>query len=962
MPSANRVVTWVFAGLMVPVVVVVAVGVWWFAAGPGRTPASAATTTPEPTPFSPGGSLDDTGLKSVSDGVDDSSPATPLAPILFAEDVDPYGNERPEFVTGLLRRELYRQALLLTAREDFKLTTRDAALGEPPPDGLAAGARVRVQVRLPNWVMPRDVRIDAGPVESSRAVWKAESKVPTQEKVLDAVRTADAFSRGEYQTALRRVGGWKAEAVKRTDAGVPAAAETALARPTVVSQLAAVRALHAALRESGESPALLSAVSRGYAHLGALTDRLWDGSTWVFKARSLLYAERLRRNDPTAPDGLWARGYALALAGRHADALADFAEADKLAGSRKPPDWVPLAVAVCKFDSAHLATASADGPLADLALFFRFQTDFEWEYPAVGIQVGLELLKRVPECHRAADCMARSGRLDMRRHSEAALAALRTGYVEELDRVSDLPRDVFRVVQNHGTLDDLLPELVACGRDANDRRELSWTVLGKVAVESRLTLLEARLSFLRFGLSVPTDEYAAEVRAVVADHPLAAVLDVYSFDPIRQPQKAREVLRPPPVGWYSTRQEGRLRNTQFLTDQDRRAMHNIAYGHGDDLHTDLMLLVKPILDPKEAVLYVQRLLTASPYCPTARAFSILNDWEVIRPNAARWEEENQHAVVSVALAARAVRDKRPADAERLLEKALTQAKEYKVYNQLAELYLARGDEERWLLTLSESLELPAPGLEHAQARVRIANHYLLKKEYALARKYAEPAAQTWAEWALLCAAQAAEGDGDLDAAETWLRRSAERYEDDVRVWYFWCLRTGRGDVDAARRLVAAHVKRVGTPRVDSDRVTAGVLLVAEGKPADAAPMFEACFAGKDGYFLTVAAVLWDQAGDTANRDRALSAVPADDRVAPLVRLLRETLKAGETATPTPKQVDEAMKLLPEHLRNNAGYLIGQFLLQRGEKELAKGYLERSTKGMAPGAMTPALAGLALQRK
>lgn len=101
--------------------------------------------------------------------------------------------------------------------------------------------------------------------------------------------------------------------------------EKALSRLTIVSQLTAVRALHEAIRKDGDSSALLGALVRGYANLGLLTDRLWDGTTWVFKARSLLYAMRLSRQESEKglpmDMGLWHTAYAQALAGYHNSAV-----------------------------------------------------------------------------------------------------------------------------------------------------------------------------------------------------------------------------------------------------------------------------------------------------------------------------------------------------------------------------------------------------------------------------------------------------------------------------------------------------------------------------------------------------------------------------------------------------------------------------------------------------------------
>ena len=73
--------------------------------------------------------------------------------------------------------------------------------------------------------------------------------------------------------------------------------------------------LHEAIRKDGESEARLGVLVRGYAHLGQLTRYHWSIEHQVFIARSLLYAARMVKNNPTSPIPLWHRAYAMALAG-----------------------------------------------------------------------------------------------------------------------------------------------------------------------------------------------------------------------------------------------------------------------------------------------------------------------------------------------------------------------------------------------------------------------------------------------------------------------------------------------------------------------------------------------------------------------------------------------------------------------------------------------------------------------
>src|SRR5262249_23514598 len=128
-----------------------------------------------------------------------------------------------------------------------------------------------------------------------------------------------------------------------------------------ISQFAALRRLHAALRNDRESSELTAALARQYADLGAETAFLWSPAHKGFEARALLYAERLVQRKSAGPLALWNRAYVRALVGRHQAALDDLARAAEAAGAGTPgkkPDWVPLIRAHCEFDRSALQAAA----------------------------------------------------------------------------------------------------------------------------------------------------------------------------------------------------------------------------------------------------------------------------------------------------------------------------------------------------------------------------------------------------------------------------------------------------------------------------------------------------------------------------------------------------------------------------------------------------------------------------
>src|SRR5262245_10716967 len=185
-------------------------------------------------------------------------------PIIYLEPPAPDWDGRSlTVVTGLLRRELYRQGVLLAARDELGLSTRDGTMGELAPTDLSPSQRLRVTA---DFAIGRPHRVE---IESAgRPVWKAEASTPSVdfEQPMQALAAAETLSRRGYVHALKRAG--LEGTPNRVDpaAAIPETAARHLERMTVPDQLFALRELHSTIRTAGESPALLGALSRAYAH------------------------------------------------------------------------------------------------------------------------------------------------------------------------------------------------------------------------------------------------------------------------------------------------------------------------------------------------------------------------------------------------------------------------------------------------------------------------------------------------------------------------------------------------------------------------------------------------------------------------------------------------------------------------------------------------------------------------
>ncbi len=185
---------------------------------------------------------------------------------------------------------------------------------------------------------------------------------------------------------------------------------------TFTSQFQAVRELHEAIHSGGESPALLGGLVRGYANLGLLTEYLWHPEHKAFKARALLYAQRMVARDEHSAQARWHRAYALALIGLHKAALDDLDAAEKeakAAGGERPGAAGVGAAAAGVLPLRHRPAGRRGvgllpGPVGRIAGLLLGRTG---QQPRLAMAKATELLPWMPECYRLYHGQCMSGDL-----------------------------------------------------------------------------------------------------------------------------------------------------------------------------------------------------------------------------------------------------------------------------------------------------------------------------------------------------------------------------------------------------------------------------------------------------------------------------------------------------------------------------------------------------------------------
>jgi hypothetical protein len=851
-----------------------------------------------------------------------------------------------------LLRELVRQALLIAARDELGLSTRDEVLedgafepGESEPAELATligAAHTRAVIR----------RGEAGKSELLLKLDLGEKPRELSFSGRLAVQ-AELYSRTEFPAALRKLGASGDSNKVHANAPVAADVEQRLASLSLVDTYAAVRALHEAIRSDGESPARLAALARGYAQLGALTEYQWSPADRVFKARAMLYAERLRARDPQSAWAIWNRAFVWTLVGLHSGALDDLDQAKARAADKKDgataPTWVPVLDAYLKNDPGRLT--SKDGPNAKLSALLKMMS-FEYpRYTRSAVLAARGVLNLDSDCYRAYDVICTNGELrDLHFATTRGPDAFTALLPIKLKSLKPLPATVRQPLENNMDELALLTALKQAGRAGQDTGEPSWGVLAQLASEVRFVQVWRRLAFMIQKWSVPVDDYWADVKPSVARHRFYKYVESLTLPP----REAREAIAKLADGFDPTDVETK---EEPLTDQIRDAGFPIGQilwafccVHCESGAADIASI---IAGSNKKVETAHVLLKLSPYSAFAMATLVEHDWNNVKGDIAGWREKvHDNPALLAALGKKYSELKQFDQAEEHLARYVELSSDRWAYDALAACYLARGDHARWRTTLDNYLtKTEDAGLEHAKVRVAIADDLMKDGRYAEAWPYAEAAAQTWAGWAMTCAQNCAEGLEKWDTAEGYARASSERYPGSMwAVWFLFCERTGHGDLAAARAFTkdfSSELLKNPDLSTDSLLLVSYVQLLCGDKANAAAALRRMPKDTSEQIYIISMAATGDLAGAPEVRDAGLerfctSFKTSAPNTTQVFQLIRDAIAAKKPGELDLKAIDGIFEKVPIAGTAGAAFVVAGHLMANGHKDLAKRYWQRAS--------------------
>jgi tetratricopeptide (TPR) repeat protein len=864
---------------------------------------------------------------------------------------------QPDFAgtrQGILERELIRQALLIAARDELGIATRDELLDDQPP-WKGEGPPMEVVLLFRGGECHALVRRGEGD-KAEILLRKDLGTDPDRIKYVPELTVmAESLARTEFPALLKQLGLAGEPNRIRDDGAVPADVEQRLDQLGLVDHIAAVRSLHEAIRADGESPARLSALARAYAQLGVLCEYQWSPAHRAFKARAILYAERLLTRDPKSATALRTRAFVRALVGRHDLALADLDEANRIDAETKTvtpaPSWLPVIDAYLKSDRKRLAIK--DGPHPRLAALLSMMVVEKPPGTRVLVQAARDVASLDADCGRAYDVICGNGQIgDLHVATQMGPDAFTKLFPIKLKSLKSLPDPVKKPLNQNRDELTLVGELDKAGLPGEDGGEPSWGVLAHLAREARFVHAWRRLFFMTGQWHVPAGEYFDDVRPFVEKHRFYPYLQYLALAPQEGIPALTTMADRMDLAEIETTELPMLQALNGLQHPVFRPAWNLAVLHSTNVAHDYAERLKHLDDHRAH--FSHALLIISPYSAYAMATLVESDWDQVQGEVPAWREKVGDAPALIgALGKKYLELKRYDDAEKCLRRYMELSPDRWAYQSLASSYLGRNDRERWKATLDDFLTNTEPaGLEHAQVQVEIANYLMQNERWAEAKKYAEPAAETWAGWAMQCASRCNEGLPDWERAELWIRRTSERYPDTTWPdWYLFCKRTGHGDAEAARAFAEEFLAAVADRPDLVNPAAAAFFSWSKGEPKKALEYFEKVKDANYNQFLC-RMLIADEIGDKGLRGRLLQEfctkfekqVP---RIVALCKLIRDAHADGGDFPLDLTAVDGMIGRMPARTQGNAAFLIGRYLMNRGQSEPARKYLRLCAESPEP---------------
>ncbi len=814
-------------------------------------------------------------------------------------------------------------------------------------------------------------------------------------------------TRKEFVEALKAVG-LRALDVPRKPAELDTQAwEESLLEVDFPTQFGVVRAIHQAMREHGSTPELLGLLARGYANLSMLTQHQWNTTSEVFAARAMLYAERFLASQEEKRIALWHRAYVWALTGSHQNAERDFNAIQKLATNQDEdtelndteipetdltqkspsadadPLWSQLIRPFFLFNPEKLMQVGSDHEsLLPWSHRLQFQVISSYRYSEWLYKTGGLALAQIPTAYGIyAELAHHGGSLGGRRAGARYGPTAFTRFLpDSLNKIPDFPEALravlpidrakqflFQMAAEDPNPDDdfsPLPQYVAKQLRKHSQQEsspgLSWSTLAYLLEEEMFLQVAHSLHVSTNATETSLEEDVSNLYPLVKNHRYAGYIESFRYNKQRQWEQYQSVLNDialeDPLGQMSPLIYAmwRVQDSEG-TDLGRHFWGQIRFNFTLQGMIDHLFIHGPnwnYQNRKSGVTLAKKFRSIAPHCEVATRMRISAATHHKREQLQKWEKKLKRDPEAFrSLGVHYEKQKDIESAIRCFRRSLDCLPTVSATNSLAAIYARKKDWEEWENTYRKFLdESKDTGLKHAAIHKTIAYEMIKRGLWQKARTHAETAGQTWSSWGLDAASHVTEGLAEWDASEEWVSAASRSYPTHNGInWYFWCCRTGRGDLEAAQELAIKYLDASPKSLTRAQYVNLGIFRLLEGSQVEALEAYHEALAVRPTLTCTcMVAQLSRELNDEKTRQKVIDDLkkflgkkknlrPVDHFGLELLELLEE----GKLSDKRLAKLDDWLKQLAAVDRSAFSYFIGRECHALDKPKLANLYWRRS---------------------
>lgn len=712
-----------------------------------------------------------------------------------------------------LYTELGRQAFLITAREDFGLKTLDGSLFEEVDREDPNAVDVSLSVVA-------DLGVDVKITRGNELLWEhhlADQSGPVS-TYLAICRNIEPITHHEFVEILKKLG-YTHQPNKRVEsARLTEEQESLLLSMNHIAQWMALRSIHTDIREEGESPERLGGLVRGYSNLAQLTLPLVDLRHQVYRARAMLYAERLYNFDQSKQIGIWNQQYCMTMCGLIKTSNNRFLWAEKKkargespATNETPPDWLPLLKHYGEYKYEALETIAFDekeNPLQELAQTLWYRAIEQSNCKMLINQAGNRIQAVNYEGLWVNDSEYYHSGVGKRHEVTANAPTLHTRQMRNwLLKLEDIPKEITKRLGR--SEDPLVPKSIAMlankiiAADQGELKEPSLANLGRTIEGWNVLHLYRRTHFLKYSLGAESYDEILPQRIVYKNHPHGRLIESYALPRNAKFEDYEALLSDYEFIDGSRRTHYELVNRTpkdlAFANTTRKEARRLLWIATSDNEADISqsMYVANSHNAEDMLYYAGKLGKISKHSPIRHSILLRHKWQKMKRNLDKHLRDYGHyPAVQRSVAEGFTKDDNHEKAIEHFEKYIESSPDQSAIQSLAQIYYDQGTDE-WLDTLAITLDQPDFGLTHAAAASRIAATLMHEGRFDEAMPWAERAGISGSAWGMLIHAECLTTLGKLEEAERIVRYVDSRYSHDgySRWWYFWAAENQSANYD-----------------------------------------------------------------------------------------------------------------------------------------------------------------------